>query len=437
MNYKRFLGAASAALMIIIPILMLAPGAGAASKYKTLYKFSGGKDGESPDASLIFDQAGNLYGTTRSGGLGLSKCVYALVRGCGKVFKLTPNPDGSWTESVLHNFCSRTNCADGANPNGLVFDLAGNLYGTTIQGGTCVFKNGCGVVFKLTPKGDGTWTESVLHSFKYTDGAAPTAGVVFDPAGNLYGTTSGGGAHEGAGTVFKLAHNPDGSWTESVLHNFCSRTNCSDGLGPEAGLVFDLVGNLYGTTFFGGPGKVFKLTPNPDGSWTESVLHNFCSRTNCADGDAPSAGLIFEQAGNLYGTTLLGGVLNQGTVFNLTPNPDGRWTESVLHSFCSRTNCVDGERPVAGLIFDQAGNLYGTTFAGGAHEGAGTVFKLAHNPDGSWTENVLHNFCSRTNCADGDAPSAGLIFDQAGNLYGTTSGGDLSTTFGSVFEITP
>jgi uncharacterized repeat protein (TIGR03803 family) len=377
MNYKRFLGAASAALMIIIAILMLAPGAGAASKYKTLYKFSGGKDGKFPQASLIFDQAGNLYGTTAGGG----------AHQWGIVFQLVPNLDGSWKENVLHQF---TGGNDGGEPlAGLIFDQAGNLYGTTTQGGTCVFKQGCGVVFKLTPKGDGTWTESVIHSFKYTDGATPTAGVVFDPAGNLYGTTSGGGAHEGAGTVFKLAHNPDGSWTESVLHNFCSRQNCSDGVGPEAGLVFDLVGNLYGTT-----GKVFKLTPNPDGSWTESVLHSFCSRPNCGDEELPEGSLIFDQAGNLYGTTLLGGVLNQGTVFKLTPNADGRWTESVLHSFCSRPNCGDGERPLAGLIFDQAGNLYGTTFAFGdqdcfSGDGCGVVFKLTPNLNGGWKEAVL------------------------------------------------
>ena len=194
-----------------------------------------------------------------------------------------------------------------------------------------MFKQGCGVVFKLTPKGDGTWTESVIHSFKYTDGATPTAGVVFDPAGNLYGTTSGGGAHEGAGTVFKLAHNPDGSWTESVLHDFCSRQNCSDGVGPEAGLVFDLVGNLYGTT-----GKVFKLTPNPDGSWTESVLHSFCSRPNCGDEELPEGSLIFDQAGNLYGTTFAFGDQDCfsgdgcGVVFKLTPNLNGGWKEAVL-----------------------------------------------------------------------------------------------------------
>jgi uncharacterized repeat protein (TIGR03803 family) len=194
MNYKRFLGTASGALMIIIAILMLAQGAGAASKYKTLYKFSRGKDGNFPLASLIFDQAGNLYGTTLAGG--------ALNQ--GTVFKLTPNADGSWRESVLHRFCYRTNCGDGAVPvAGLVFDLAGNLYGATFAGGDqeLCLASGCGVVFKLTPNSKGGWNERVLHAFADRPGASPTAGLIFDPAGNLYGTSSGSTT---LGSVFEI-----------------------------------------------------------------------------------------------------------------------------------------------------------------------------------------------------------------------------------------
>ena len=376
MNYKRFLGAASAALMIIIAILMLAPGAGAASKYKTLHKFTGGKDGAFPLASLIFDQAGNLYGTTAEGG----------AHHKGTVFKLAPNADGSWRESVLYNFCSRTYCGDGTEPE---------------------------------------------------------ASLIFDQAGNLYGTTHGGGALD-QGTVFKLTPNADGSWRESVLYSFCSRTNCSDGRFPEASLIFDQAGNLYGTTFAGGDqelclaggcGVVFKLTPNSKGGWNERVLHRFCSRANCGDGGVPVGSLIFDQAGNLYGTTAEGGALNQGTVFKLTPNADGNWRESVLYNFCSRTNCGDGAVPVGSLIFDLAGNLCGATFAGGDQElcfagGCGVVFKLTPNSKGGWNERVLHTFTDRP----GASPHAGLIFDPAGNLYGTSSG---NTTLGSVFEITP
>jgi uncharacterized repeat protein (TIGR03803 family) len=321
---------------------------------------------------LVFDQAGNLYGTTESGG----------AHGGGTVFKLAPNADGSWRESVLYSFCSRTNCVDGE---------------------------------------------------------APFASLIFDQTGNLYGTTKGGGAHvgggSGGGTVFKLAPNADGSWRESVLYSFCSRTHCSDGEFPEASLIFDPAGNLYGTTFGGGGlfggGTVFKLAPNG----RESVLHSFCFRTKC-DGEFPNASLIFDPAGNLYSTTFLGGAHVGGTVFKLAPNADGSWRESVLHSFCSRTNCVDGAKP-AGLVFDFSGNLYGTTESGGdqgclSGDGCGVVFKLTPNLNGGWKKAVLHTFADHP----GANPGAGLIFDPAGNLYGTTEGA-LSTTFGSVFALAP
>jgi uncharacterized repeat protein (TIGR03803 family) len=221
-----------------------------------------------------------------------------------------------------------------------------------------------------------------------------------------------------------------------VLYSFC-RPLCGDGDFPVAGLIFDKAGNLYGTTENGGAhgvgGTVFKLAPNADGSWRESVLHNFCRRPHCSDGEFSQANLIFDLAGNLYGTTFSGGGLfGGGTVFKLAPNT----RESLLHSFCSRTNCVDGAQPT-GLVFDFAGNLYGTTESGGDQGcyggfGCGAVFKLTPNSKGGWNERVLWTFGDRP----GANPAAGLIFDAAGNLYGTTEG-DLSTTFGSVFEITP
>jgi uncharacterized repeat protein (TIGR03803 family) len=427
-NRKRLSTLGAVMLVVIIVMPVLTPSAWAQSKYKTLYKFTGGKDGENPDARLIFDQAGNLYGTTDRGG----------AHGLGTVFQLVPNADGRWRESVLYSFCSHTNCGDGAQPAaGVVFDLAGNLYGTTSFGGGA---HGGGTVFKLAPNADGSWRESVLYSFcprNCRDGAFPFASLIFDRAGNLYGTTYQGGAH-GSGTLFQLVPNADGSWRESVLHSFCSRTNCGDGAFPPASLIFDQAGNLYGTTWRGGAldqGTVFKLTRNADGSWRESVLHSFCSRTNCGDGTGPEAGLVFDPAGNLYGTTSSGGALDQGTVFKLTPSADGNWRESVLHSFCSRTNCGDGAQPVADLVLDPAGNLYGTTFAGGDQGcyqggGCGVVFKLTPNSNGGWKEAVLHTFADHP----GASPFAGLILDRAGNLYGTSSG---FTTFGSVFEITP
>jgi uncharacterized repeat protein (TIGR03803 family) len=420
MKYAKCFAVASAAVMIVITVtLILAPSAWGQSKYKTLYAFSGGTDGDGPYA-LILDSVGVIYGTTGSGG----------AQQGGTVFKLTPNPDGSWLESVLHDFTGIVN-GDGAAPSaGLIFDQAGNLYGTTYDGGA---QEG-GTVFKLTPNPNGNWTESVLHSFSGGDGAMPAAGLIFDQAGNLYGTTVGGGINNcggfGCGVVFKLSPNPDGSWTESLAYSFNGGT---DGIYPSAGVIFDKTGNLYGTKYGGAfnQGTVFELTPNADGSWKERVLHSFCSATSCRDGLYPRASLIFDAEGNLYGTTSGGGSHGDGVVFKLTPNQGRRWKESVLHSFCSAMNCNDGSGPAAGLIFDHSGNLYGTTGGGGTY-GYGVVFKLAPNSQGGWNETVLHRFADHPEAA----PNAGLIFDAAGNLYGTTYG-DLSTTFGSVFEITP
>jgi uncharacterized repeat protein (TIGR03803 family) len=426
MNYKKFLRAASVALMVVIVLtLALAPGAWAQGKYKTLHSFASCNRGCNPLGGLTFDQAGNLYGTTEYGG--------ALSQGA--VFKLTPNKDGSWSESILYSF---TGGSDGGFPvAGLIFDQAGNLYGTAWWGGAY---NG-GVAFRLAPNLDGSWTESVLYGFtRGQDGGSPYAGLIFDAVGNLYGTTwvGGFGCNAGCGVVFELTPNSDGSWTESVLHSFCSLKNCADGGLPLAGLIFDQAGNLYGTTaWYGayGGGVVFRLTRNPDGSWTESVLHTF---SRGSDGGNPYAGVILDQVGNLYGTTEYGGFIPNvggcteigcGVVFRLTPNSNGGWKEKVLHQF---TDGRDGGNPVAGLIFDQAGNLYGTTESGGGEFRYGVVFELAPNSNGGWKERLLWAFEDNP----GALPDAGLVFDAAGNLYSTTIG-DGTKTFGSVFEITP
>ena len=281
--------------------------------------------------------------------------------------------------------------------------------------------------------------ETVLYSFcalsNCSDGAVPFSRLIFDQAGNLYGTTLEGGLSSactgGCGTAFELTPNSGGTWTESVLYSFCSLKNCRDGAFPfVGGLVFDPAGNLYGTTEFSGDesggGVVFELSPNGDGSWKESVLHAFCSLKNCHDGANPLDTLIFDKAGNLYGTAEGGGA-GAGVVFELSPIGDGRWKEKVLHSFAGRNGAV----PYAGLIFDQAGNLYGTTFEGGV-PGGGVVFKLTPHATGAWGETVLHDFSDKA----GAIPFSGLIFDTAGNLYGTTYG-DSNSTFGSVYEITP
>jgi uncharacterized repeat protein (TIGR03803 family) len=386
----------------------------AAAQERVLHSFNlNGADGYYPSAGLIFDAAGNLYGTTRVG-----------TDSYGTVFELTPAAGGGWTETVLHNFGYGT---DGATPYaGLIFDAAGNLYGTTQYGGTY----GVGTVFELTPAAGGGWTETVLHNFgNGADGSTPFAGLIFDAAGNLYGTTYQGGTYL-YGTVFELTPAGGGSWTEKVLHNF---GNGTDGAAPYAGLIFDAAGNLYGTTYQGGTysssGTVFELTPAAGGGWTETVLHNF--NYNGTDGNYPYAGLIFDAAGNLYGTTYQGGTYFYGTVFELTPTAGGGWTEKVLYSF--NNNGADGYYPQAGLILDAAGNLYGTTSYGGTYS-YGTVFELTPTAGGGWTEKVLHNF--NYNGTDGNYPYAGLIFDAAGNLYGTTYQGG-TYGYGTVFEFTP
>jgi uncharacterized repeat protein (TIGR03803 family) len=410
----------SAALMLIVFGALL--NAAWAQKERVLHSFcaqSGCTDGAYPQAGLVFDQKGNLYGTTASGGLYSQSCLDGT---CGVVFKLSP--DGK--ETVLHTFCAESGCTDGASPiAGLVLDQKGNLYGTTYFGGAY----GYGAVFKLTPTGRYT----VLHSFcaqtKCTDGAYSEAGLVFDQKGNLYGTTYSGGIY-GSGVVFKVT--PKGK--ETVLYSFCAQTNCVDGESPYAGLVLDLNENLYGTTLQGGSnstdcvfgcGVVFKLTPEGK----ETVVYNFCSQTYCADGAEPYAGLVLDRRGNLYGTTVEGGAYAYGVAFKLTP----KGKETVLYTFCAETNCTDGQGPIAGLVFDQNGNLYGTTENGGAPRDSGVVFKLS--PEGK--ETVLYSFCWLDNCTDGAYPMAAVVFDQKGNLYGTTYHGGAYGNAGVVFKLTP
>jgi uncharacterized repeat protein (TIGR03803 family) len=402
MKNNEWIAVSKAFAAILIVTMLLASPAAAASTYKFLHAF---RMAQSPRGNLVLDAAGNLYGTTYEGGW----------YGYGVVFKLTPNPDGTWTERTLYNFGG----ADGANPvAGLIMDAAGNLYGTAARGGAFWW----GVVFKLAPTTHGAWTESVLFSFDWPVGISPYAPLTFDANGNLYGSTLGGGA-TGDGTIFKLAPNSDGTWTHSVLHHFTH----ADGGGLYDALTFDKAGNLYGTAWYGGThdwGVVFKLTLNSDGTTTESTLYNF---QGGEDGSGPF-GVVFDAAGNLYGMTLHGGVgcpeVGCGVVFKLTPSPDGSWTESVLHRF---TGGSDGGGPYTGVIVDAAGNLYGATMGGGC-AGYGVVIELAPTSKG-WHETILHCFTGY-----GAYPWSGLTMDAAGNLYGTTSSG--RGNYGTVFEIT-
>lgn len=419
------------------PLATVTIGAAAGDPSKqVLYNFCSASkcaDGAYPDSPVIADAAGNLFGVA---GGDLGRC--GIASGCGIVFELSPSLSGGWTQTVVYAFCSRANCADGFVPRGgLIRDTAGNLYGTASGGGS----NGGGVVFKLTPNTAHTgWTESVLYSFcpsggTCIDGSGPVQGVISDAAGNLYGTAGGGPlggscpSVTGCGVIFELT-NTSGRWTETVLHNVCSQSRCADGLGVISPLITDPMGNLHGITGNGGApsysGVVFELSPNPGHTvWTYRVLYDFCSSSACADGGVPT-GLTRDAAGNLYGTALAGGSDDAGAVFKLAPpaTSGGAWTETVLYNFCSAGGCADGEIPESGVVVDSAGALYGTTFKGGS-EGGGAAFKLTRptDPGGTWTESILCSFRSQINCSDGVGGASTLILDAAGNLYGTTPQG--------------
>lgn len=393
------------------------PSGGSGSE-NALYSFAGGNDPKLPYAGLVFDKAGNLYGTTELGG----------TNNQGTIFEIAPNSNGTWTETVLYNF---TGGPDGGQPYGsLVFDTSGNLYGTTNFGGSSNCNMGCGTVFELTP-GSGGWTETMLYTFTGgSDGREPSARVRLDAAGNLYGTTLQGGnigsvCSAGCGTVFELVHGSSG-WSESVLYAF---QGGSDGASPYDGLTFDPAGNLYGTTYAGGAaasGTIFKLAPGSSG-WTESALHAF---NGGHDGKYPFGDLIVDASGNLYGTAFQGGA-GYGVVYELSPSSNGGWRERVLHSFYN----TPAGNPVAGLVLDPTGNLYGTTMLGGNQSscggGCGALFELTPVNGGNWTYKVIHAFGSAT---DGYRPTGNLVLDSASNLYGTTELGGQQGS-GMVFQI--
>lgn len=334
--------------------------------------------------------------------------------------------ENAWSSSykVLYNFNYTS-----ANPYALISDAAGNAYG--VGGG----QDGFGTIYELSP----TAGYHLLYAFHFggVGGKGPVGSLVLDSAGNLYGATSSGGNHNaicgssGCGVVYKLSPSSNGGlWTETVLYSFCSQPNCADGWFPVAGVIFDSAGNLYGTTQAGGLGcgTVFELTPT-GANWNEQVLHSV------SEGCFPSAGLTFDGAGNLYGTVSSSGPGGGGLVFELSPNARGAWTYADLYAFGS-SGSQDAAGPESTLVFDSAGNLYGTTLGGGQF-GSGTVFRLAADA-GAWTEAVLHSF---GNGNDGAIPVTGLVLDASGNLYGTTVGGGDpgcgSSGCGTVYTLSP
>ncbi len=350
--------------------------AGSGWTTKVIYKFQGGHDGAFPSGTLLFDAAGNIYGETSSGG---SACD------CGTAYELTPN-SGRYEETVIYRFDDTVSHSDGEAPiGGLVMDSAGNLYGTTSSGGNgCAFN--CGTVFELSPA-NGAWNESILHNFAggTLDGSYPSAALVFDAQGNLYGTTYAGGTgscsgSSGCGVVFELSPT-EGGWSESILYNFAGGAN--DGARSYSNLIFDPTGNIYGTTYEGGNpacdlgcGAVFEISP-ADGTWAETAIHLFAKN----DGHYLNSGLVMDASGNLYGVTAGGGVYDSGAAFQLTKDPEGAWAEKILHSF---GNNKDGVQPNTALVFDATGTLFGGTVAGGAFDpaicdsgsGCGVVFQL-------------------------------------------------------------
>lgn len=375
----------------------------ASFKYKVLYKLNG--EVNSANGYLVFDSAGNLYGAGEPG-----------FFDWGAVYELSPTSGGQWMEQVLYSFSLREGHHDDTDPlGGLILDSAGNLYGTGYEGGS----HGCGGVFQLVPQ----WTENVLASFdlKLKQACGPSASLVFDGSGNLYGTAPGGGTYDD-GAVFELTPGTNGTWTDKVIYSF--NNNGRDGWSPGwVTPVFDKAGNLYGTTYYGGTstscpgnpmqgcGTVFELTPGSNGKWSEKVLHSF--QNNGKDGYYPFPGLTIDGQGNLYGVTYYGGTdvtdcdsPGCGTVFEVSPTSGGKWTEKVLHSF----NSTKGANPQSPLLLDSAGNLYGSASIFGAL--GGVIFELIPGTNGKWTEKVLLN-----NIAHAGA----LISDSAGNLYGTDS----------------
>jgi uncharacterized repeat protein (TIGR03803 family) len=368
-----------------------------AQTLRTLHNFTGEKDGGVPYAGLIHDEAGNLYGTASTGGAFMFGTVFELTS-TGKLI-------------VLHSF---TGSNDGGTPYAaLVRDAAGNLYGTTLAGGSY----GDGTVFKIDVGGQ----ETVLHSFSQVagNGLSPVASVLRDKLGNFFGVAQTGGDLDdcppyGCGTVF---------WLNAAYKERSISFNGTDGATPYAGLIEDAEGNLYGTTterLGSGRGTVFRI----DKTFKMTVVYRFSGDT---DGLYPDAGLVMDSAGNLYGTTYLGGAYGWGTIYKV----DATGQESIIHSF---TNNPDGAYPDSALIFDAQGNLYGTTVSGGVHN-AGTIFELGKT--GMVT--ILHSF----DLSDGAQPSCTLLRDKAGNLYGTTpswgTGRNCSGGYGcgTIFKLTP
>ena len=402
-------------IAVVIAAVLMQWNATSAKPLKTIYSFcaNGCGDGQAPVGRLVEDAAGSLYGVTDAGG----------AQGSGTVFRLTPNADRTrWKEKIIYSFCTAGDCSAGQQPEaGLIIDTSGNLYGVSSAGPS----TSGGAVFELMPNAKKTkWKLKVLATFctdwpSCTGGKEPlsgltyvgaASGVPYDGKSSLYGTTSQGGK-QGQGIVFQLTKEK-GTWTHQTIYDFCAAAKCTDGALPIGDLIVDASGNLYGAANAGGAfgfGSIYEIKHARGPSPNLTVLHSFCALANCADGDQPEAGVIIDGAGNLFGTTALGGSShNGGTVYKIVPSGSNS-DFIVLHTFCEESPCNDGAQPYATVTADVAGNLLGTTYAGGKND-AGAIFELHPNGDLYDFTNV-YNFCQRDYCPDGAAPKGPLFID--------------------------
>jgi uncharacterized repeat protein (TIGR03803 family) len=405
-RFSHFIGVAAAAL---VAAAMAVSTAGASNAQMVLYAFTGGNDGGNAATGLVFDAQGNAYGTTVVGG----------GAGCGTIFELTPS-QGQWTETTLWSFSCGV---DGKNPHGgVTLDANGDLFGTTVAGGSggACTGDGCGVVFELSK---GVLTP--IYSFRgQRDGFGPGGPVSFDAAGNLYGTTPDGGPHQ-MGVVYQLSLR-HGAWTYTMIHGFTGRRDGA--VGSLGALLVDSHGSLFGIAELGGDhqaGTAYRLTPGAGGTWTFTTLYAFKGMPNAG---FPYGGLIADPTGDLFGTTYYGGRYGLGSVFELVPGAPGKYSERVLHSFKGLPK--DGSAPTSTLAFDSAGDLLGTTSAGGGSCDCGTIFELAA---GTGKETIVHRFGSTS--SDGAYPYYGLT-PFGGNLYtSTVAGGSFGQ--GTIYGLTP
>jgi len=405
------------ALAMLCALTMIATQPAQAQTFTVLYNFTGGADGENPYTGLTLDRRGNLYGTAEYGGNQASGCLsYGSSTGCGTVFKFSP-VGSSWVLTPLYDFAGGS---DYGNPAvGVTLGPDGALYSVISSNSTCDFLT-CGKVYVLRPPPSTCraalcpWTETVLHQFTGApDGSYPASPVVFDTAGNLYGTTvfgGNGGGYYGQGTAYELTPS-NGGWTENIIYNFTDEEPL-----PSGPLALDPAGNLYGTVCDGSCyGAVWELVPSQSG-WTYHDLY-FFNGNNGAD----PGGVVRDASGNLYGFTV-GGIGDQSaTVYELSPS-NGGWVYTLVYDFGMSSF-------ITGLSVDSAGNLYGVN--SGYPFGLGFVFKLTPS-GGSWTYTDLHDFSG----SDGEAPYGAVVIDANGNLLGTASGGG-SHGDGVIFEITP